>query len=78
PASRLDARKRIPITRSKLKGGLVPPFHLDMNGESKPAAKGNSVAFCRAGFFVAEREDGGVSRLRDSMREKGFPSPAPN
>ena len=35
-------------------------------------------AFSAAGFFVAEREDGGVSRLRDSMREKRFPSPMPH
>ena len=37
------------------------------------------VAFCRAGFFVAEREDGGVSEFetRCAKKEPRFPSLSP-
>ena len=67
-----------PTRSAKLIGSAIgTPYWFVWNSrDSKPVVNRSGGSIYRAGFFVAGREDGGVSRLRDPMREKGIP-PAP-
>ena len=49
-----------------------------INGFEAALKNRNSVAISAAGFFDAGREVGGVSRLRDPMRENGIHPRPPN
>ena len=63
----------------KRKRALCPlPFwFIIQKGFEAANSKRASDAFAAAGFFVAEREAAELRRLRDSMREKGFPASVP-